>query len=99
MTTFIPSITLPAAVFANPTASVLLPIALGTAVGFSVRRTFSSSSVLSSPHISKSAAQQSTANPPPAQPKKPKKPTWHSNNPPIAHPLTSSAPRGPSSTV
>jgi len=37
MTTFIPSITLPAAVFANPVASVLLPIALGTAVGFSVR--------------------------------------------------------------
>jgi len=37
MTTFIPSITLPAAIFANPTASVLLPIALGTAVGFSVR--------------------------------------------------------------
>ncbi|RDW88174.1 hypothetical protein BP6252_00206 [Coleophoma cylindrospora] len=37
MTTFIPSLTLPAAVFANPAASVLLPIALGTAVGFSCR--------------------------------------------------------------
>jgi len=37
MTTFIPSLTLPAAVFANPAASILLPIALGTAVGFSVR--------------------------------------------------------------
>jgi benzodiazapine receptor len=37
MTTFIPSLTLPAAVFANPAASVLLPIALGSAVGFSCR--------------------------------------------------------------
>ncbi|KIM97756.1 hypothetical protein OIDMADRAFT_20227 [Oidiodendron maius Zn] len=39
MTTFIPSLTLPAAVFANPAASILLPIGLGTAVGFSVRPT------------------------------------------------------------
>ncbi|RDL38582.1 putative Translocator protein like protein [Venustampulla echinocandica] len=39
MTTFIPSITIPAAVFANPAASILLPVALGTAVGFSVRPT------------------------------------------------------------
>lgn len=38
MTTFIPSITLPYVVFANPAASVLLPIALGTAVGYSSRR-------------------------------------------------------------
>lgn len=38
MTTFIPSLTLPAALFANPAASILFPIALGTAVGFSVRR-------------------------------------------------------------
>jgi len=37
MTSFIPSITLPAAIFANPAASILFPIALGTAVGFSVR--------------------------------------------------------------
>jgi len=37
MTTFIPSLTLPAAIFANPAASILFPIALGTAVGFSVR--------------------------------------------------------------
>jgi len=36
MTTFIPSITIPAAVFASPAASILLPVALGTAVGFSV---------------------------------------------------------------
>jgi len=35
MTTYIPNLTLPAAVFANPAASILLPIALGTAVGFS----------------------------------------------------------------
>jgi hypothetical protein len=38
MTTYIPSITLPAMVFQNPAASILLPIALGTAVGFSVQR-------------------------------------------------------------
>jgi translocator protein len=38
MTSFIPSLTLPAAVFANPAASILLPIALGTAVGFTVQR-------------------------------------------------------------
>lgn len=41
MTTFIPSLTLPAAAFANPTASILLPIALGTTVGFAVRRMYS----------------------------------------------------------
>jgi benzodiazapine receptor len=40
MTTFIPSITIPASVFANPAASILLPIALGTAVGYSCRRTY-----------------------------------------------------------
>jgi hypothetical protein len=38
MTTYIPSLTLPAMVFQNPAASILLPIALGTAVGFSVQR-------------------------------------------------------------
>ncbi|ATZ46831.1 hypothetical protein BCIN_02g01810 [Botrytis cinerea B05.10] len=37
MTTFVPSLTLPAAIFANPTASVLLPVALGSAIGFAVR--------------------------------------------------------------
>ncbi|ORY65970.1 TspO/MBR-related protein [Pseudomassariella vexata] len=37
MTTYIPQITIPHAVFANPAASVLLPIALGTGVGFSTR--------------------------------------------------------------
>jgi len=36
MTSYIPSLTLPSAVFANPAVSILLPIALGTAVGFSM---------------------------------------------------------------
>ncbi len=38
MTTYIPSVTLPDSVFTNLPASVLLPIALGTAVGFGTRR-------------------------------------------------------------
>ena len=38
MTTFIPSITLPYVVFANPAASVLLPVTLGNAVGYSSNR-------------------------------------------------------------
>ncbi|KAM4059696.1 tspO/MBR family protein [Hirsutella rhossiliensis] len=37
MTTYIPGITIPAAVLQHPAASVLLPIALGTAVGFGTR--------------------------------------------------------------
>ena len=40
MTSYIPSITLPGQVFATPAASILLPVALGTAVGFSIRRRF-----------------------------------------------------------
>lgn len=36
MTTYIPALTIPHAVFANPAASILLPVALGTGVGFSV---------------------------------------------------------------
>lgn len=36
MTTYIPQLTIPHAVFANPAASVLLPITLGTGVGFSI---------------------------------------------------------------
>ncbi|KAJ9139098.1 TspO/MBR family protein [Pleurostoma richardsiae] len=39
MTTYIPALTLPHSVFANPAASILLPIALGTAVGYSTRPT------------------------------------------------------------
>jgi len=35
MTSYIPSLTLPSAVFAHPATSILLPIALGTGVGFS----------------------------------------------------------------
>lgn len=37
MTTYIPSLTLPSAIFANPAISTLLPIAAGTAVGFSTQ--------------------------------------------------------------
>lgn len=37
MTTYIPSLTFPAVVFEHPAASILLPIAAGTAVGFSSR--------------------------------------------------------------
>lgn len=37
MTSYIPSITLPSQVFATPAASILLPIVLGTSVGFSIR--------------------------------------------------------------
>lgn len=40
MTTYIPSLTIPSAVLQHPAASVLLPIALGTAVGFGTRRTY-----------------------------------------------------------
>ncbi|KAK6843451.1 TspO/MBR-related protein [Apiospora arundinis] len=36
MTTYIPQITIPNQVFSNAAASVLLPIALGTGVGFSI---------------------------------------------------------------
>lgn len=38
MTTYMPSITIPQAVFLHPAASIALPIALGTAVGYSTRR-------------------------------------------------------------
>ncbi|MCJ1388093.1 hypothetical protein MMC18_000937 [Xylographa bjoerkii] len=37
MTSYIPSITLPSQVFAQPAASILLPIALGTGVGYATR--------------------------------------------------------------
>lgn len=35
MTTYIPSLTLPSIVFEQPAAAILLPVAAGTAVGFS----------------------------------------------------------------
>jgi benzodiazapine receptor len=38
MTTYIPSLTLPSVIFENAALSVLLPIAAGTAVGFSTQR-------------------------------------------------------------
>jgi translocator protein len=52
MTTYIPRLTLPSAVFENPAVSILLPIALGTAVGFSVQRMFFSLliSFVAAPH-------------------------------------------------
>ena len=37
MTTYIPSLTLPSVIFENAAASILLPIAAGTGVGFSTR--------------------------------------------------------------
>ncbi|MCJ1295393.1 hypothetical protein MMC34_006955 [Xylographa carneopallida] len=37
MTSYFPSITLPSQVFAQPAASILLPIALGTGIGFAIR--------------------------------------------------------------
>jgi len=37
MTTYIPSLTLPAQIFEQPAASILLPVALGTGIGFAVR--------------------------------------------------------------
>lgn len=39
MTTYIPSLTLPSYILANPAYATLLPIAFGTAVGFSTRPT------------------------------------------------------------
>lgn len=40
MTTYIPSLTLPSFIFENAAASILLPVAAGTAVGFSTRRMY-----------------------------------------------------------
>ena len=37
MAPYIPSLTLPPAIFETPAASILLPVAAGTAVGFSTR--------------------------------------------------------------
>jgi benzodiazapine receptor len=39
MTTYIPSLTLPAALFNSPAVAILSPIAAGTAIGFSMQRT------------------------------------------------------------
>ena len=39
MTTFIPNLTFPAQVFSTPAISILLPVVLGAAVGYSVSRT------------------------------------------------------------
>ena len=40
MTTYIPSLTLPSAIFENAAISVLFPIVAGTAVGFSTQRKY-----------------------------------------------------------
>lgn len=37
MTTYIPSLTLPTFLFANPYAAILLPVAAGTAIGYTTR--------------------------------------------------------------
>jgi benzodiazapine receptor len=39
MTAYIPSLTLPTFLFENPAAAILLPVACGTAIGFSISRT------------------------------------------------------------
>lgn len=38
MTSYIPSLTLPSFLFENPAAAILLPVACGTALGFSISR-------------------------------------------------------------
>jgi hypothetical protein len=38
MTSYIPSLTLPSFLFENPAAAILLPVACGTAIGFSISR-------------------------------------------------------------
>jgi hypothetical protein len=38
MTTYVPSLTLPSFLFENPAAAILLPVACGTAIGFSISR-------------------------------------------------------------
>lgn len=38
MTTFIPSLTLPAVLFQTPAVAILFPIVLGSAVGYTVSR-------------------------------------------------------------
>lgn len=38
MTTFIPSLTLPAVLFQSPAAAILFPVTLGTAIGYAARR-------------------------------------------------------------
>lgn len=47
MTTYIPSVTIPGFILEKPAASILLPIGLGTAVGFSVSRKIFQSIVIS----------------------------------------------------
>lgn len=50
MTTYIPSLTLPSAIFENAALSVLFPIVAGTAVGFSTQRKISRSAYMYRPY-------------------------------------------------
>lgn len=38
MTTYIPSLTIPGFIFDSPAAAILLPVALGNAIGYLTRR-------------------------------------------------------------
>ncbi|KAM0296311.1 hypothetical protein HYE67_009004 [Fusarium culmorum] len=51
MTTYIPALTLPDSVFLKPALSVLLPIGLGTAVGFSATQTQKTYLALKKPSV------------------------------------------------
>ena len=56
MTSYIPSVTLPGFVFERPALSILLPVLLGTGVGFSVQRETSHVlSQVSTPNVHTSA--------------------------------------------
>lgn len=74
MTTHMPGITLPAAVLQHPAASVLLPIALGTAVGFGTRRETHPHPVLSATSLDRLTWDARAAYSP--QPPRRKRHTW-----------------------
>ena len=38
MTTFIPALTLPSAVFSTPAAAILLPVTIGAGIGYAISR-------------------------------------------------------------
>ncbi|KAK3310010.1 TspO/MBR family-domain-containing protein [Chaetomium strumarium] len=69
MTTYIPSLTLPEAVFNNLPGSILLPVVLGTAVGFSTRRTSPRHDLTTAPFAADSSHRESvTLKHPPLRP-------------------------------
>lgn len=51
MTTYIPALTLPSSLFLNPAVSVLLPVGLGTAIGYSATTTQSTYMSLKKPSV------------------------------------------------